>query len=34
MAKVIGQIMYFIGNASPSKLFDVATSNFIGVKCT
>ena len=26
--KVIGQIMYFLVNASPHKLLDVATSNF------
>ena len=26
--KVKGQIMYFLVNASPHKLFEVATSNF------
>ena len=28
--KVKGQIMYFLVNASPPKLLDVATSNFAG----
>ena len=26
--KVIGQIKYFLGNTSPHKLLEVATSNF------
>ena len=28
--KTKGQIMYFLVNASPPKLLDVATSNFTG----
>ena len=29
--KVKGQIIYFLVNASPPKLLNVATSNFVGV---
>ena len=32
--KVKGQIMYFLENVSPPKLFNVATSNFVAEKVT
>ena len=33
-AKVKVQIMYFLVNLSPPKLFDIATSNFVGAYVT
>ena len=34
MWRVLGRMMYFLVDASPSKLLDVATSNFGGAQVT